>query len=94
MSTVAPNAPKVLRRDRAHGWLGGVCAGIARRYGLDVWLVRFAFVVATVAGGIGLVLYPLAWLLIPPGTPRPPRRDARHGAAPPSRWRSGPACCS
>jgi signal transduction histidine kinase len=64
MSTVAP---KVLRRDRENGWLGGVCAGIARRYGLDLWLVRFAFVVATVAGGIGLVLYPLAWLLIPAG---------------------------
>jgi signal transduction histidine kinase/phage shock protein PspC (stress-responsive transcriptional regulator) len=64
MSTVAP---KVLRRDRDNGWLGGVCAGIARRYGLDLWLVRFAFVVATVAGGIGLVLYPLAWLLIPAG---------------------------
>jgi signal transduction histidine kinase/phage shock protein PspC (stress-responsive transcriptional regulator) len=83
MSAVAPNAPKVLRRDRAHGWLGGVCAGIARRYGIDLWLVRFAFVVATAAGGIGLVLYPLAWLLIPAGDApaTAPRRAPRGRAA-------------
>ncbi len=83
MSAVAPNAPKVLRRDREHGWLGGVCAGIARRYGIDLWLVRFAFVVATVAGGIGLVLYPLAWLLIPAGDAQAtaPRRAPRGRAA-------------
>jgi signal transduction histidine kinase/phage shock protein PspC (stress-responsive transcriptional regulator) len=76
-------APKVLRRDREHGWLGGVCAGIARRYGIDLWLVRFAFVVATVAGGIGLVLYPLAWLLIPAGDApaTAPRRAPRGRAA-------------
>ena len=41
-----------MRRDRAAGWLGGVCAGIARRYGVDVALVRLAFVVATAAGGL------------------------------------------
>jgi signal transduction histidine kinase/phage shock protein PspC (stress-responsive transcriptional regulator) len=83
MSTVVPNAPKVLRRDRENGWLGGVCAGIARRYGVDLWLVRFAFVVATVAGGIGLVLYPLAWLLIPAGDApaTAPRRAPRGRAA-------------
>jgi signal transduction histidine kinase/phage shock protein PspC (stress-responsive transcriptional regulator) len=83
MSAVAPDAPKLLRRDREHGWLGGVCAGIARRYGIDVWLVRFAFVVATVAGGIGLVLYPLGWLLIPSGDAQAtaPRRAPRGRAA-------------
>jgi signal transduction histidine kinase/phage shock protein PspC (stress-responsive transcriptional regulator) len=56
-----------LRRDLARRWLGGVCAGIARRYGVDVWLVRLAFVVAAAAGGLGLVLYPLGWLVIPAG---------------------------
>ena len=58
-------APTVLRRDRSGRWLGGVCTGIARRYGVDVWLVRFAFVAATAAGGLGVALYALAWLLIP-----------------------------
>ncbi len=72
MSTVAP---KVLRRDPDGRWLGGVCTGLARRYGVDLWLVRFAFVAATAAGGLGVALYALAWLLIPTG-------DAPAGAPP------------
>src|ERR687895_669990 len=39
-----------MRRDRAAGWLGGVCAGIARRYGIDPALViaaGFVFLQAT-----------------------------------------------
>jgi len=44
-----------------------VAAGIARRYGVDVSLVRIAFVVATAVGGFGLGAYLLGWILIPPG---------------------------
>ena len=60
-------AVDTLRRDRSARWLGGVCAGIARRYGVDAALVRLAFVVATAAGGVGIVLYALGWLVIPAG---------------------------
>jgi signal transduction histidine kinase len=81
MSTVAA---KLLRRDRDHRWLGGVCAGISRRYGIDLWLVRFAFVAATAAGGIGVVLYGLAWLLIPAD-------DSMTAAAPATRAPTGRA---
>jgi signal transduction histidine kinase/phage shock protein PspC (stress-responsive transcriptional regulator) len=56
-----------LRRDRPGGWIAGVCAGIARRYGVDAALVRVAFVVATAAAGFGIPLYLLAWLVIPAG---------------------------
>jgi signal transduction histidine kinase len=56
-----------MRRDPAAGWLAGVCAGIARRYGIDAALVRLAFVVATAAGGFGIALYALAWLVVPAG---------------------------
>ena len=44
-----------------------MAAGIARRYGVDVSLVRLAFVVATAVGGFGLGAYLLGWILIPPG---------------------------
>ncbi len=44
-----------------------MAAGIARRYGVDVSLVRLAFVVATAIGGFGLGAYLLGWILIPPG---------------------------
>jgi signal transduction histidine kinase len=63
-----------MRRDRAAGWLGGVCAGIARRYGVDIVLVRLAFVVATAAGGFGVFLYLLLWLVIPTGEAKRRRR--------------------
>jgi signal transduction histidine kinase len=63
-----------LRRDRSHGWLGGVCAGIARRYGIDPALVRLAFVIATAAGGVGVALYLLGWLVIPAGEAQGRRR--------------------
>jgi signal transduction histidine kinase len=55
-----------LRRDRSRRWIAGVCAGIARRYGIDAALVRLAFVIAT-AVGLGIFIYLLAWLVIPAG---------------------------
>jgi signal transduction histidine kinase len=80
--TAAPGASTPeLRRDRADGWLGGVAAGIARRYGLDVSLVRLAFVVAAAAGGAGLAAYALGWLMIPAGDPGPARMRIRTGRA-------------
>jgi signal transduction histidine kinase len=63
-----------MRRDRAAGWLGGVCAGIARRYGVDPALVRLTFVVATAAGGFGIILYALLWLVLPTGEAQRRRR--------------------
>src|SRR5918998_2058785 len=63
-----------MRRDRAAGWLGGVCAGIARRYGIDPALVRVVFVVAAAAGGFGVFLYALLWLVIPVGRAQRRRR--------------------
>jgi signal transduction histidine kinase len=71
----------VLRRDRDAGWLGGVAAGIARRFGIDVSLVRLAFVVAAAAGGVGFAAYGLGWLLIPAGDSRPARVRIRSGRA-------------
>jgi signal transduction histidine kinase len=70
-----------MRRDRAAGWLGGVCAGIARRYGVDPTLVRLAFVIATAAGGFGVFLYALLWLVIPPVEAERRRRRLPTGRA-------------
>jgi signal transduction histidine kinase len=67
VTTSPGSASAVLRRDREAGWIGGVAAGIARRYGIDVSLVRLAFVVAAAAGGFGLGAYLLGWILMPSG---------------------------
>ncbi len=46
-------------------WIGGVAGGLAARFGLDPLLVRGAFVVTLLLGGFGLVIYALAWALLP-----------------------------
>ncbi|WP_063821016.1 PspC domain-containing protein [Nocardia araoensis] len=46
------------------GPVAGIAAGFARRYEIDPVLVRVAFVVSTIFGGAGIVLYLLAWLLL------------------------------
>lgn len=62
-----------LTRPREGRMLGGVCAGLARRFGLDPWLTRLLFVlVLLVIPGSQLLIYPLLWILMPgekPGYP-------------------------
>ena len=53
-----------LRRDRANGILGGVCAGVAETYDLDVTLVRVLWVIAGILW-IGVPAYIVAWIVIP-----------------------------
>jgi len=50
---------------REPGWVGGVCAGIASRLGVDPLIVRGIFVVVAVLGGPALLVYAIAWLLLP-----------------------------
>ncbi|MGX5680996.1 PspC domain-containing protein [Schumannella luteola] len=50
---------------REPGWIGGVCAGIATRLGIDPLIVRGIAVVVAVLGGPALLLYAAAWLLLP-----------------------------
>jgi phage shock protein PspC (stress-responsive transcriptional regulator) len=58
-------SPYRLRRDTRNKVIGGVCAGIARRYGLSPTALRVAFVVSCVLPGPQFVAYLLLWLLIP-----------------------------
>jgi phage shock protein PspC (stress-responsive transcriptional regulator) len=50
---------------RQPGWIGGVCAGIAERTGIDVLIVRGIAVVVAILGGPAILLYAAAWLLLP-----------------------------
>jgi phage shock protein PspC (stress-responsive transcriptional regulator) len=54
-----------LRRPFSGRMLAGVAAGLAHYFGVDVTLVRIAFVVLTVVGGAGIPLYVAGLLLIP-----------------------------
>lgn len=55
---------RAFRLDKARGKVFGVCAGIADRFGLDVTLVRVAWVLGTLIGFGSLVLIYLAIALI------------------------------
>lgn len=54
-----------LRRSRSDRWLGGVCGGIAVSTGLAAWVWRLLFVLLLSCAGTGLIVYALAWLLLP-----------------------------
>src|SRR4051794_35286595 len=57
--------PPPLRRDREGAVLGGVCAGLGQRLGLDPIVLRVVFIAGTAAGGLGVVLYALLWAALP-----------------------------
>jgi phage shock protein C len=46
--------------------LGGVCAGLGRRVGLDPWQARLLFVLLLlVVPGTQILIYPILWILMP-----------------------------
>jgi phage shock protein PspC (stress-responsive transcriptional regulator) len=59
--------------------LGGVAAGLSDYFGVDPVVFRAAFVVLAFLGGIGIFLYLLGWLMIPPA---PGREGAERGRLP------------
>ncbi|MGI9615017.1 MAG: PspC domain-containing protein [Acidimicrobiales bacterium] len=63
------NSEKTLNRLPDEAMIGGVCAGMADRFDLDVALVRAAFVGMTVFSGFGLVAYVALWYLLDPPEP-------------------------
>lgn len=60
-----PPAAQPLRRSRTDRKIAGVAGGLGRYANVDPLILRILFVVLAVFGGSGLVLYALAWLLIP-----------------------------
>ena len=56
-----------LVRARNGKMLGGVCAGIAQRYGLSASTVRAIFVVSCLLPGPQFVIYLILWLALPQG---------------------------
>ncbi|SCM82482.1 Phage shock protein C [uncultured Sporomusa sp.] len=54
-----------LALDQSQGMVLGVCAGFSAYTGLDVSLIRLAWALAVLYRGAGLVLYILAFLIMP-----------------------------
>ncbi|MGW6706011.1 PspC domain-containing protein [Streptomyces sp. NPDC054956] len=54
-----------LRRSKRDKVLAGVCGGLGRYFGLDPVIFRIVLGVLAVTGGVGLIFYGFAWLLLP-----------------------------
>jgi phage shock protein C len=54
-----------LYRSRTERMLAGVCGGLAQYFNLDPTLIRVLFIVLTVLGGAGLVIYVAMWIIVP-----------------------------
>jgi phage shock protein PspC (stress-responsive transcriptional regulator) len=55
-----------LRRSATDKMAGGVCGGLAEHTGIDSLVWRVGFVGLTLAGGAGILVYLLLWVLMPP----------------------------
>lgn len=54
-----------LRRPRDDRMIGGVCAALGRRFGIDSRWVRVAFVASLLLPGPQVLIYLIAWMAIP-----------------------------
>jgi phage shock protein PspC (stress-responsive transcriptional regulator) len=80
-----PTPRPPLRRSRTDKVIGGVAGGLADYTGIDALLWRVGAIALTLAGGSGIIIYVLLWLLMPAG---PPAQAGDPAAG--DRSRSGP----
>ncbi len=59
--------PRRLYRSATDRKLGGVCGGIGEYFEVDPTIIRVLFFLAMITGGVGLVAYLVAWIVIPLG---------------------------
>jgi phage shock protein C len=60
-------APTRFFRPRNGRMIAGVCAGIALHYGWDVSIVRLVLAICVLFAGLPLVVYVIAWVVMPNG---------------------------
>lgn len=54
-----------LVRPQRGRWIAGVCAGLARRFGISRLVVRLLFVVSVLLPGPQFIVYIVLWLIMP-----------------------------
>ena len=62
------NGTKRLYRLKDGRVVAGVCTGVAATIGIDATLIRLGFALLTVFGGLGVLLYLCAWVVVPDET--------------------------
>ena len=57
--------PRRLTRPLWEKKIGGVCAGFARYFDVDVSLMRILWLVVSLVTGVGFIAYLIAWIAMP-----------------------------
>jgi len=65
----ASPARRKLIRPRVGRKIAGVCLGFSEYFDVDVTLVRVVWLIASVTTVIGLLSYPIAWIMMPEEPP-------------------------
>jgi phage shock protein C len=55
----------MLSRPRNDRVIAGVCAGVARRFGITPYTVRVITVLAVLFGGLSVAVYVVLWIVMP-----------------------------
>lgn len=58
-------ATKSLYRDTDNQMIGGVAAGLAEYFELDISLIRLVTLILVLFTGVGLIVYLIAWIVVP-----------------------------
>ncbi len=65
---------KRLYRSRTNRKIEGVCGGLGEYFNVDPTLVRVLFALMALAGGPGVVIYIVLWMVIPEAETEKPKR--------------------
>jgi phage shock protein C len=57
--------PKRLYRSAKDRVVSGVCGGLADYFDIDPLLIRIIFIILALSGGLGILIYLAAWIIIP-----------------------------
>jgi len=52
-------------RDPDRRIIGGVCAGMGAYWSIDPWIVRVIFLIITMMGGLGILIYLILYIVLP-----------------------------
>ncbi len=52
-------------RDPDSRIIGGVCAGMGAYWNIDPWIVRIIFLILTMMGGLGILIYLILYIVLP-----------------------------
>ncbi len=59
---------KKLYRNSTDNVFGGVCSGLGDYFDIDKVIIRLIWALSIIIGGVGLLAYLIAWIIIPVDT--------------------------